>query len=232
MATVTASPTATEEPEGDQVVVMRDIGWAGYSAVLRARGETSVPRLVFLDGDLYLMSPSSPHEFFKKRLGVFVTELTVGLKIPCIPMGSTTFRRKRGKGGGEADESFYLSNAERIRGKRHQKLHLRKDPPPDLAIEVVYSNDSEPAVEVWRRFGVPEVWIYESSEIQILVLQNDESYRRSDTSAAFPFLRAAEIQEWIDAPQQGTETDWTIDLRAWVAQTLVERYRRDQEGKA
>ncbi len=232
MATVPTSLTATQEPEGDQLVVMRGVGWSGYSTVLRARGETSVPRIVYLDGDLYLLSPSSPHEFFKKRLGVFVTELTVGLKIPCIPMGSTTFRRKRGKGGGEADETFYLSNAERIRGKPHQKLHLRKDPPPDLAIEVVSSNDAEAAVEVWRRFGVPEVWIYEISEIQILVLRDDGSYVRSDISAAFPFLKAAEIQEWIDAPQHGTETDWTIDLRAWVAETLVERYRRNQEGKA
>ncbi len=223
MATVTASPTATEESEGDQLVVLRDIGWNGYSAVLRARGERKMPRMVYLDGDLYLMSPAYLHEHFAERLGLFVIEVVVGLDIPCIHAGSTTFRRKRKKGGVEGDKSFYLANLNRIRGKT--KLHLRKDPPPDLVVEAVNTHDADASVEVWRRFGVPEVWVHENEQLQILVLQPNRQYEPSEVSASFPFLKAVEIQEWINQPQTDSETSWIKELRKWVAGTLVERYR-------
>ncbi len=79
------------------------------------------------------------------------------LKIVCILAGSTTSAVARGSGGFEPDQSYYLANAPRIKGKK--ELRLKTDPPPDLAIEVVYSHDADRALEVCRRLGVPEVWV-------------------------------------------------------------------------
>ena len=231
MATVTSPKSATEESEGDQLVVMRDIGWNGYSAVLRARGDRKVPRMVYLDGDLYLLSPAFPHEHIGERLGYFVMVVVEELDIPCIPAGSTTFRRKRKKGGVEGDKTFYLANVPRIRGRQKEKLHLRKDPPPDLVVEAVNTHDADPSIEVWRRFKVPEVWVHENDLLQILVLQPDGKYEPSEVSASFPFLKAVEIQEWINRPHTDSETDWIKALRRWVAQTLIERYRKQQDEK-
>src|SRR5271157_2925541 len=84
MSTAIAPPARTTEIDGDQCVVLRDIGWKGYTTLLRVRGERSIPRMVYLDGNLSLMSPSFTHEYLEERLGILVREVVVGLVIPCI----------------------------------------------------------------------------------------------------------------------------------------------------
>ena len=216
------------ETEADQCVVLRDIGWEGYSRLLQIRGERGVPRMVYLDGSLILMSPSFPHEHFKKRLGIFVEEVTVGLEIPCTPAGSTTFRRRAKRGGVEGDETYYLVNEAKIRGKK--KLNLKIDPPPDLAIEVVWTHDADAAIEVYRRIKVPELWIYDHDKLRILVLQPNGRYVEVERSAAFPFLTATEITSWIQKPQSGPETTWIMEVRRWVLEVLGPRVRQPEGG--
>jgi Uma2 family endonuclease len=232
MATAESTRTRTQPIVGDQCVVMYDVGWNGYTMMLRLRGGRSIPRMVYLDGDLYLMSPAYTHEYFAERLGAFVMEVVVGLGIPCMMAGRTTFRRKKKKGGVEGDKTFYLANAERIRGKQRQNLHLRKDPPPDLAIESVNTHDADAAVEVWRRFGVPEVWVEDGDSLQILALQTTGQYAESTHSVSFPFLAASEIHEWVSRPETELDTDLIKALRKWVAGPLLERYRATQTGNA
>jgi Uma2 family endonuclease len=224
MATATIKPT--READGDQCVALRDVGWKGYSTLLRLRGERYVPRIVYLDGTAWLMSPSFPHERLAERLGQFVTELVVGLDIPFIPAGSMTFRRGSKRGGVEGDKTYYLANEERVRGK--DEIDLKFDPPPDLAIEAVHSHDADAAVEVYRRFKVPEVWVCDEAELVILVLERNGRYAQSPTSASFPFLRAAEVYDWVSRPTTGNETDWIKSLRPWVLRTLKPRVRRPE----
>jgi Uma2 family endonuclease len=170
------------------------------------------------------MSPAFPHERLKKRLGWVVEEIVRELDIPCIAAASTTFRQHAKRGGVEGDQSYYLANEARVRGK--QKLHLRTDPLPDLAIEAVYSHDADAAIEVYRRLRVPEVWICDEAELVILVLQPDGQYARSPTSAAFPFLSAAEVYEWVSQPQTMTDTELMNRIRRWVKRTLKPRARK------
>lgn len=230
MATTTSDTTTTRDtapsPLGDQCVVLRGVGWAGYSTLLRLRGERNRPKIVYLDGDVYLMSPAFAHEFLKKRLGHFVAEVVVGLDIPCIPSGETTFRRKKKKGGAEADESFYLTNLDVIAAKQGKEdIHLRRDPPPDLAIEAENTHAADAAVEVWRRFGVREVWVTDGAAVRVLTLQPDGSYAEGPASAVFPFLTAAEVQDWVTRPLGRSETDWIKAVRAWVRDVLAPRAR-------
>ena len=121
----TASPIKTEPNDGDQCVVLREISWEGYLAVLRARGERRFPKMVYLDGDLYLVSPASRHEHLAERLGYLVMVIAEELDIPFGPAGGTTFRRKKRKGGVEGDKTFYFRNEERVRGKA--RLQLRTE---------------------------------------------------------------------------------------------------------
>ena len=230
MTTATLGPT-TKAPKkseiaGDQAVFMRQIGWAGYSSILEIMGDRGIPKLIYLDGDLWLMSPSQPHEYMKSRLGAFIMEVVVGLDIPCIPTSATTFRREKDQAGVEADESYYLANVALIRDKK--QVDLRVDPPPDLAIEVVYSHPASQALEVHRRLGVPEVWVCDEDELVIWVLKSDGSYARSSASMAFPFLTPAEVHDWIQRPQDDSETRWIKDVRRWAAETLPAR--RGDEG--
>src|SRR5271157_3461732 len=230
MSTATAPPARTTEIEGDQCVVLRDIGWKGYTTLLRIRGERSIPRMVYLDGNLALMSPSFTHEYLKERLGILITEVVVGLIIPCIPSGSTTFRRRAKQGGLEGDQTYYLANLGRIRGKK--KISLRVDPPPDLAIEVVISHEADDAVEVYRRFRVPEVWICDESQLTILLLQQNGRYVSAERSHAFSFLTASEIHSWVSRSQDSSDTAWIIDLRRWTAEVPAPRYQEQKKRAA
>ena len=223
----TATINTTREADSDQCVELHDVGWKGYLALLRLRGERSVPRIVYLDGTVWLMSPAFPHERLKVRLGWFIQVIVAELDIPCIPAASTTFRRRAKRGGVEGDQSYYLANEEKVRGK--EKLHLKTDPPPDLAIEAVHSHEADAALEVYRRFKVPEVWVCDQAELVILVLQPSGRYAVSETSASFPFLKAAEVAEWVRQPQIVSETEWAKQLRAWVKKTLEPRVRRPDQ---
>jgi Uma2 family endonuclease len=223
MATVTTENARDTDVQGDQCVVMHGIGWDGYAKVLRARGEQTNPRMVYLDGNLYLMSPAYEHEDLAEALGIFVHEVVTGLRIKHARMGSTTFRRKKKNGGVEGDKAYYLANAPRVRGKK--KLNLRTDPPPDLVIEAVHTHDADAAVEVWRRFGVPEIWVEDGEGLTILSLQPDSQYVHVKSSIAFPFLSAAEIHDWVTRPRPDQDTTWSLDLRAWIAESLAPRVK-------
>ena len=235
MATIietTRAQKPDQAPVGDQCVVMREVGWRGYSALLRLRGERPRPKIVYLDGDVYLMSPAFAHEFLRKRLGHLVMVVVEELEIPCIPAGETTLRRKKKKGGAEGDESFYLANLEPILKKQgKENINLRRDPPPDLVIEAVNTHDADAAVEVWRRLGVPEVWVCDAESLQILALQADGRYAGSPASVAFPFLAVAEIFAWVTRPEEKSETSWIKELRRWVAGPLAERAKSTGRGE-
>jgi Uma2 family endonuclease len=219
----TAIPIRSVPVAEDQCVEWHGLDWKGYVALLRIRGESRRPRMVYLDGTLFLMTMSFPHERLAERLGLFVMEVVVGLDIPCVPAGSATFRRRKKRGGVEGDKTFYLANEARVRGK--DDIDLRRDPPPDLAVEAVHTHGITAAIEVYRRFGVPEVWACDHDGLRILVRQANGRYAEAATSAAFPFLSAAEIFDWVRRPQTVSETEWVQDVRRWVRDTLAPRFR-------
>jgi Uma2 family endonuclease len=169
------------------------------------------------------MSPAYRHERLRERLGMLVSEIVLGLAIPCMLAGQTTFRRKGRRGGVEGDLSYYLANAIRVRGK--EQIDLRVDPPPDLAIKVVHTHDATAAIEVYRRLAVPEVWVCDGEDIQILVRQHDGRFARSDQSAALPFLSGAEILGWVLRSTSDFDTEWGLEVRRWVQETLAPRHR-------
>ncbi len=230
MSTAIAPTARTTEIDGDQCVVLWNIGWKGYTTLLKVRGERSDPRMVYLDGSLLLLSPSYFHERLKKLLGCFIMILIEELEIPCLMAGSTTFRRRAKRGGVEGDETYYLANLDRIRGKK--KISLKIDPPPDLAIEVVASHDPDDALEVYRRFRVPEVWICDENQLTILVLQPDGQYVHSERGHAFSFLTASEIHSWISRGQDSNDMEWIKELRRWIAEVVVPRCHEQKKEPA
>ena len=205
----------------DQCVTMSGIGWKKYRALLRLRGDGSRPRMIYLDGDLYIVSPSQPHERWNLCLGTFLSEVIIGLRIPCLRTGQTTFRRRGKRGGVEGDQTYYFANEPRVRGK--SQIDLRIDPPPDLAVEVVYKNPADAALKVYRRLGVPEIWVYVEDRLAILLRQANGEYKESETSRAIPFLKAVEIFDQARQLEGMSELEWMEGVRRWVREVLVPR---------
>jgi Uma2 family endonuclease len=87
-------------------------------------------------------------------LAQMVWVLTEELELPIHPAKSTTMRHQLRQRGIEADESFWIANAHRMKGKR--RLDLRTDPPPDLAIEVDVTHSSMDRLDIYAGLRVPE----------------------------------------------------------------------------
>lgn len=227
MSVASVQPEAPAPPRADRSaapspwVRFHDVGWKGYLRLLKLRGERRRPRMVYLDGTVYLMSPAYPHEMLAKRFGTFVTILTLELRIPCTPLGSTTLRRRSKRGGAEGDETYYIANESRFRGVRN--VDLKTDPPPDLAIEAVNTHGPSASLKVYRRLGIPEVWTGDIHEVRFYVLGPNGRYAQSDTSRSFPFLTSAEVADWLHRPRDESETDWGLALRPWITETLAPR---------
>jgi len=221
MATTVSERTPTAVIEGDQCVVLHDIDWKGYCTMLRLRGERRLPRMIYCDGELVLVSPSYIHELLAERLGLFVAVVVEELDIPCKIAGSTTLRRRKKDVGVEGDKTFYLSNAHKVAGK--DEIDLRTDPPPDLAIEAVHTHEVATALKVYRRLRVPEVWVCDEEGLRILVRRANGRYSTSESSAAFPYLKGTEIFARVSGSVSELETGWLKDLRRWVRDVLIPR---------
>jgi Uma2 family endonuclease len=218
-----ATPGYVGQAEGDQLVALENMDWEGYRAFLRLRGGRRHPKVVYLDGRLTLTSPGYAHERLKKRLRGLVEIALEGLGIRFVAAGSTALRRKRRRGGVEWDEAYYLNNLAALRGER--RIDLRVDPPPDLAVAVVVSHDADDAVEVYRRLGVPEVWVCTEAESTFLLLDERGDYAASRASRAVPGLAVAEALPWAVRDDFADDFEWRQAFRRWVAEVLAPRRR-------
>lgn len=156
----------------DQCVELRRVDWRHYEDLLAVRGEASTPRLTYLRGTLWIMSPSKEHEttsrMFTLLLGAYAEERGVDLRAA----GSWTLKNAPERGA-EADESFVI-------GAEARDI-------PHLVIEIVWGAELGDKLEVYRGLGVPEVWIWRRDRILVHVLRGAE-YESSDHSVLMPDL--------------------------------------------
>jgi Uma2 family endonuclease len=196
--------------------------WATYQRLLRDRGERNRPKYTYLNRRLTIVSPGAPHETLKKRVAGLIEDICVGLRVPFLAYGETTYlKEEKQRAGTEADESYYLTRLDLVRGKEHLVMGL--DPAPDLVVEVVATHPLGDAIEVYRRFGVREVWVCKRAEVLFLVLGPDGRYTRSASSACLPFLQADEFTVWAYRQDLPNESELRYLFRAWVLETLSPR---------
>ncbi len=134
------------EPGEDRVCVPMD--WPTFELFLKSRGERSGTRVTYLDGAVEIMAPSFNHERLKENLGFLLKLWAMEFRLPLYSMGSTTLKKARRKAGAEPDTSFSL---------RPPTVNAT----PDIAIEVVWKSPLLDKLEVYRRLGVNEVWVWE-----------------------------------------------------------------------
>ena len=195
-------------------MLLRDVAWSTYEALLTDVGAHGGVRLTYDRGDLEIRSPSHEHEYAKTLIGRMVETLTETLGIPMRSGGSTTFRSELLTRGLEPDECYWIANEAALRGKR--ELDLAVDPPPDLAIEVEVSRSALDRMAIYAALRVSEVWRFLGGELSAHVLGPDGAYRRASRSAAFPVLQPAALGRWVTSAFDTNETDWIRRFRAWV----------------
>ena len=199
-----------------QKVVLENIDWNEFEAILEDLGESRGSRIAYDRGELEIMTPLPEHEVNKEYIGDFLKVLLEELDIEFCPLGSTTFKNQAMFKGIEPDSCFYIENELAVRGKN--RLDLTVDPPPDLALEIDITNRSHP--EIYQSLGVPELWRYEPHKLQILLLREGK-YVESENSRNFPDFPLIEIipQYLIQCRTEGRNKGVKA-FRSWVKEQL------------
>jgi len=185
MASQVTAPPGEHVPTADQRLVSFGVPWSHYETQLALRGERSVPRIAYLEGSLELMSPSKDHERIKSYIGRLIEAYALERGIDLSPYGSWTLKSAPKQSGSEPDECYLVGDQNRDT--------------PDLAIEVVWTSGGIDKLEIYRRLGLGEVWIWKNSQIQIYVLR-EERYEAVDGSVLFPDLDVNLLCSMLDRP--------------------------------
>jgi Uma2 family endonuclease len=194
-------------------ILLSGVSWATFES-LAAESQNHGTRFTYDRGYLEVMSPSREHERLKTLMGRMIEAMTEVLAIPISSAGSTTLKAEWEKRGREADESYYIANEPRVRGR--DEIDLRVDPPPDLAIEVDISSSSLDQLSIYADLRVPEVWVYDAVTLKVYQLQSDGKYAQQARSPSFPFLPLDQIEGFLARRNETDETTWIRSFRAWV----------------
>jgi Uma2 family endonuclease len=173
--------------EIDERVHLRGVVWADYERLLAVRGESAVPRITYLDGEIELMNPATSHEWTKKMIARLLEAWADELAIELAAYGSWTIKNPERKRGLEPDECYILGR--------------ERKPRPDLALEVVVTSGGLNKLEVYRGLGVPEVWFWRRSAFSVHVLRG-EQYASVAQSELLPALDLRLLARFVEHPSQ------------------------------
>ena len=165
----------------EEKYITSGVNWQAYESLLSALGNSSGYRVAYLLETLEIMSPSRSHELDKKAIARLLEAYLEQKRIRFWGLGSTTFRSKDKQAGKEPDECYCIDADKEI---------------PDLAIEVVYTSGGVDTLEIYRRLGVGEVWIWQNNQLEVYCLQ-DDSYERQFASKLLPDLDLALLAQYI-----------------------------------
>jgi Uma2 family endonuclease len=179
-------------------VVLDNVSWQTFETLLAETGPRR-GRMAYEEGTLEIMVPSFEHEDLKSTLGTLLESKQRGL---------------------EPDESYYVQNEERVRGKK--EIDLGQDPPPDIAIEIQITQSALDKLGIYAALGVPEVWLWEGDTLKVYWLEESGKYveSRPRASRALPGLPLDELLRFLGQAREKSTTRLANDFRTWVRETL------------
>jgi Uma2 family endonuclease len=210
---------ATVQFPAEQRFVLHGASWRTYSRMLRALADRRAVRLTFDRGVLELMTLSHEHEHQTRLLGRLVVAITEECGLPVKSGGSTTFRRRKKRRGLESDECYWIASEALVRDK--DRIDLRRDPPPDLALEIDVTRSSLDRMAIYSALRVPEVWRFDGQSLTFLVRGPDGAYSAQTHSLAFPQIAAADLMVFLTMRGQSDENAIVRQFRAWLRQKLA-----------
>ncbi len=198
---------------GEERLLLTGISWDFYLRFCDELESRRV-RLTYDRGNMEIMITKRPHEFYKKLLAKLVEQLVLELNIPISSGGSMTFQHADLQRGIEPDECWWIAHESQIRGVR--EFDVQRDPPPDLAVEVEITSSLVNRVSIYAALRVPEIWRFDGTTLQFCALQEDRSYRSSENSLAFPFLKPGHLTPFLHLDADKDETTRIREFVSWL----------------
>ena len=193
-------------PTADQRVGMLGRSWADYEAQLALQGDSSRPKLAYLDGAIELMSPARDHERINSRIGRVIDAYLVQRGLRGIPNGEWTLKNAAKDAGCQPDECYLFGD------KPDDQTR------PDLVIEINWSRGGIDKLEIYRRLEIPEVWFWEDDAIAVYTLAGD-AYQRRERSTFLPDLDLGFVCSILD-----------LDSLSAIHAAMAERLRTEVDG--
>lgn len=168
-----------ETSDREEKFLTSDVTWQVYESLLTSLGDSSSYRVAYLLGTLEIMSPSRSHE--KENIARLLEVYLEENRIRFWGLGSTTFRKEDKQAGKEPDECYCIGTDKDL---------------PDLAIEVIYTSGGVDTLEIYKRLGVREVWLWQDRQLKIYCLQ-DNNYQQTIQSELLPDLDLALLAQYV-----------------------------------
>jgi Uma2 family endonuclease len=201
-------------------ILLPSIKWETYRAIACDLETLPRMRLTYDNGLLEIRMPSDLHENYKKLLGRIVEALTEALEIEIRSLGSMTCDRQDLARGIEPDQCYYIQNEALIWGR--EKIDLKIDPPPDLAIEIDITSSSINRFAIYAKLGIPEIWRYDGQVITIYHLDHlvSDRYILGHCSIAFPLLSTSALQNFLELKHTLKENALIRLVREWATSNM------------
>ncbi|MEB3336603.1 MAG: Uma2 family endonuclease [Leptolyngbyaceae bacterium] len=158
----------TQLPPG--TVVRMPGTWQDYCALRESRGDRSIPRLKYRNGEILLMSPLPRHGREAHLLARVVEALLDSQNRNYEAFTPITMEVPEERGI-EPEYCFYINNWQAAVGK--DRIDWELAPPPDLVIEIDVTTYT--AAEDYLPYRVPEVWLFKNNDLRIYALQNEHT---------------------------------------------------------
>lgn len=175
------SPEKIQLPSG--AVVRLPATWQEYQNLCQQRGDGSIPRMKYRDGEVLLMSPLPVHGRDANLVADIVKALLDHDGREYDAFTPVTMELPE-ESGIEPDYCFYIDNWDAISGK--ERIDWKNDPPPDLVVEIDVTSYSD--VEDYLPYRVPEVWLFKKQKLLVYQLQGRE-YQLQIESRYFPTIQ-------------------------------------------
>jgi Uma2 family endonuclease len=197
----------------EQRVILENVTWEIYEALLAANIDRSSPRMAYDKGTLEIMSPSRKHERLKERLAMVAQLTAQEWDLEFEALGSTTYRRRDIEKGVEPDACFYIQSVEQLRGEGD--IDLTRDPPPDLVIEIEVTSPPLSKFGIYASLGVPEIWTSDGAGARILRLVQGH-YLSQENSAALAPLDGHVLTEFVKLRNELSMRNWRKAVSEWA----------------
>jgi Uma2 family endonuclease len=203
-----------QAPSRAQRFRLDGVSWRAYEKLLRAFEDERHLRITYDQGSLEIMTLSPRHERPKHLLGQLVVMLALELDLNIAGYGSMTMKRRLEKRGLESDECYWIQHEAKVRNL--QKFDLRRDPPPDLVLEIDVTHSSLNRLGIYATLRVPEVWRWDEETLEVHVLDKTGRYKIREESLAFPSFRPAELIRFLKMGAISGETAMLRAFRDWI----------------
>lgn len=197
---VVSEPKVTVIPI--EKIVLSGISWDLYWT-LRELPENDGKFMTYDRGLLEIMTHSKFHERVARLIARFIEVWTEESDIPIASCGNLTVRREDLEKGLEPDKCYYVQHEAFARGE--DEVDFRKDPPPDLVLEVDHTAKSIKKTPIYQAMGVSEVWRWNEEVLTVSELVDDE-YQQRDDSIALPGFPFDALQHALQQRHQVDET--------------------------